>query len=77
MSPVSRILNVMIVDDEQEACDNLEYMLREYADVKLNVLGKYNTTKQAEQYIKQLQQFSLLSLGTTVFSPTPHGQYTP
>jgi two-component system LytT family response regulator len=45
----------MIVDDEQEACDNLEYMLREYADVKLNVLGKYNTTKQAEQHIKQLQ----------------------
>ncbi len=51
----SGILNVMIVDDEQEACDNLENMLREYVDVKMNILGKYNTTKEAEKHIMTMR----------------------
>ncbi len=51
----SGVLNVMIVDDEQEACDNLENMLREYVDVTINVLGKYNNTKEAEKQINALR----------------------
>lgn len=47
-------LNVIIVDDEKEACKNLSSILLEYVDPNINISGiAYNTT-EAEALIHQL-----------------------
>ncbi|MES2701685.1 MAG: LytTR family DNA-binding domain-containing protein [Bacteroidota bacterium] len=46
-------LNVLIVDDEQEACLNLQNILRDYVDDQINVVGIAHNTREAEQLIKQ------------------------
>lgn len=46
-------INVLIVDDEIEACENLSAMLHKYADI--NIVGTANTTTDAERMIVKLQ----------------------
>lgn len=48
-------LNLLLVDDEQEACINLQNILSEYVDKKINILGVAHSTKEAEQKIKTLK----------------------
>jgi len=45
------LLNVLIVDDEMEACTNLKHMLREYVDKEINIVGIANNTREAEAQI--------------------------
>lgn len=47
-------LNVLLVDDEREACTNLKTILLEYIDPELNILGIANNTSQAENLINKL-----------------------
>lgn len=47
-------INVLIVDDEPEACKNLENILQEYVGRSVNVVGTANSTRQAELLIRQL-----------------------
>jgi two-component system, LytTR family, response regulator len=47
-------IRALIVDDEQEACDNLANILNEYIDERLDILGCANSTKDAEKMIKKL-----------------------
>lgn len=44
-------VNVLIVDDEIEACENLKNILTEYVKQDVNILGTANSTRQAEQLI--------------------------
>jgi len=44
-------INVLIVDDELEACANLESILLEYVDEDINIVGIANNTKEAEKLI--------------------------
>lgn len=48
-------LNVLIIDDEIEACRNLKSILLEYIDPDINIMGIANSSAEAE---KQLQQFN-------------------
>src|ERR1700689_5825299 len=45
------LLNVLIVDDEMEACDNLKNILMEYVDKEINIAGIANNTREAEAQI--------------------------
>src|ERR1700740_2529996 len=44
-------LNVLIVDDEMEACANLQHILSEYVDKEINIVGIANNTREAEAAI--------------------------
>jgi two-component system LytT family response regulator len=46
-------INVFIVDDEIEACENLSTMLHKYTDI--NIVGTAYTTADAEEQIAKLQ----------------------
>lgn len=48
-------LNLLLVDDEREACINLQNILSEYVDKKINILGVAHSTKEAEQKIMLLK----------------------
>lgn len=47
-------LKVIIVDDEQEACDNIRNILALYPDLSINILDAANDTTTAEAQIKKL-----------------------
>jgi two-component system, LytTR family, response regulator len=47
------VINVLIIDDEKEACDNLENILTQYIDSSINILGVANDAAEAEELIKQ------------------------
>lgn len=52
-------INVVIVDDEREACINLQNILRTYVDQPINVIGVAHNTREAEQLVKDLQPDAL------------------
>jgi two-component system LytT family response regulator len=54
MSVSQTKLNVLIVDDEKEACINLRNMLIEYIDPEISIVGIAYNTKEAEEKIKEL-----------------------
>jgi two-component system LytT family response regulator len=45
------LINVLIVDDEPEACTNLENIVQEYMDKDIHVLGTCHNTREAERFI--------------------------
>jgi len=47
------LMNVLIVDDEMEACMNLHAILQEYVDKEINIVGIANNTKEAEKKIHE------------------------
>lgn len=47
------LISVLIVDDEPEACDNLEAILTTYAPDSIHIAGKATDTIQAEVLIRQ------------------------
>lgn len=51
MTSTQRPINVLLVDDEQEACDNLKNILTEYVDSDINIVGVAYNTREAEQQI--------------------------
>jgi len=50
-TPDHNRINVLIVDDEEEAVANLEHILLEYVDPTLNIVGRAHSTAQAETLI--------------------------
>lgn len=48
-------LNVLIVDDEREACLNLQRMLTEFIDGKISIAGTAHNTRDAEARIAVLK----------------------
>ncbi len=46
-------VNVLIVDDEKEACDNMRNLLKEYAEDDINIIGIANSTREAETLINK------------------------
>jgi two-component system, LytTR family, response regulator len=52
-------INVILVDDEQEACINLQNILRTYVNEPVNILGVAHNTKEAEQLVKELRPDAL------------------
>jgi len=48
-------LNVLIVDDETEACENIRNILLQYIDPEINILGIANDTLEAEKQIRFLK----------------------
>ena len=55
MPDIKATINVLIVDDEKEACANLENILKNYVDEGVNIVGTAHNTKEAE---KQINKFS-------------------
>lgn len=55
----SRPINVIVVDDEQEACINLQNILKTYVDEPINIMGVAHNTREAEQLVKELQPDAL------------------
>ena len=53
------IINVLIVDDETEACTNLENILLEYIDAAINIVGIAHNTKEAEKLIQKFEPGAL------------------
>lgn len=60
MPLASKAINVLIVDDEREACVNLENLLTQYVDDNVNVVGKAQSTSEAEQLIDKYAPDALL-----------------
>lgn len=54
MQPGKPMINVLIVDDEKEACANLENILNDYVHEGINIVGTANNTKEAERQINKL-----------------------
>jgi two-component system LytT family response regulator len=48
-------MNVLIVDDEKEACDNLSRILTEFVDDSINIIGTANNTIEASEKIEKLK----------------------
>ena len=46
-------LNILLIDDEIEACDNLRNILTTYVEPDINILGVAHDTKQAEILINE------------------------
>lgn len=53
MEPIKSI-DILIVDDEYEACSNLKNLIFEYVEPGLNIVGLAHNTKEAELMIKEL-----------------------
>lgn len=47
-------INVIIIDDEQEACSNLQNILNDYIEEKVDILAFANSTREAEEKILSL-----------------------
>src|ERR1700744_2013674 len=47
-------IKALIVDDEIEACNNLSYLLTNYFEKQITILGVANSTKEAEKKIELL-----------------------
>lgn len=58
-SPVTPALNVLIVDDEQDACTNLEDLLSGQSAATVQILGVAHNTMEAEKQITLLQPDAL------------------
>ncbi len=54
MSILNDYLNVLIVDDEENACTNLQNILKEFVDAAINVVGVAYDTEEAEKLIAKL-----------------------
>ena len=54
MSERTTRLNVILIDDEIEACDNLKNILLTYVDPNINIMGMAYDTTQAEQLIHEV-----------------------
>jgi two-component system, LytTR family, response regulator len=54
MTETEQIIDVLIVDDEKEACTNLKNIITEYFDDGINVAGKAHNTREAEKQISKL-----------------------
>jgi two-component system, LytTR family, response regulator len=52
-------INVLIVDDERGACENLKNILTEYAEDDICILGTANSTAEAELLIENTQPDAL------------------
>lgn len=48
-------LNILLVDDEPEACMNLAHLLNEYVSKNIRILGAVHNTRDAEAAIKAQQ----------------------
>jgi two-component system LytT family response regulator len=55
MSGSEPIIDVLIVDDEKEACANLKNIIADYFDDGINIVGKAYSTREAEKQISKLQ----------------------
>lgn len=55
MKAQNNALNVLLVDDEENACINLSNLLNNYIDEPLNILGVAHSTTEAEQKIHSLK----------------------
>ena len=53
MSAQEQRLNVLLIDDEIEACDNLQNILTTYIEPDINILGVAHDTAQAEKLIAE------------------------
>jgi two-component system, LytTR family, response regulator len=53
------VINVLIVDDEKEACANLAAILTEYVAGGINILGKAHSARDAEKQINKLRPDAL------------------
>ncbi|WP_118974359.1 LytR/AlgR family response regulator transcription factor [Taibaiella koreensis] len=47
-------LNVLLVDDEREACENLQNILSQFIDHPVNTMGFAHSTREAEEKIQEL-----------------------
>lgn len=54
MTSVSNTLNVLLVDDERKACNNLKQLLQEHAGASISVIGMAHSTNEAELLITTL-----------------------
>src|SRR4051812_17864958 len=52
-------INVILVDDEQEACINLQNILQTYVDEPINIMAVAYNTRDAEQLVRNLQPDAL------------------
>ncbi len=50
-APEQKKINVIIVDDEEEACANLKHILHEYVDPELLISAEAHSTAEAERMI--------------------------
>lgn len=55
LKTINTELNVLLVDDEENACINLRNLLSNYIEEPLNILGMANSTTEAEHLIAQLK----------------------
>jgi two-component system LytT family response regulator len=55
MTLPDHILNVLIIDDEIEACENLQEILLNYVAPEINIMGFAHDTDEAEKLIKELK----------------------
>ena len=53
MAKKGKAINVLIIDDEKEACDNLNNILTDYIDADIRILGIANDTTDAEKLINK------------------------
>lgn len=53
MTKKGKPINVLIVDDEKEACDNLNNIITRYIDAAINIQGIAHDTTQAEKLIEK------------------------
>jgi two-component system LytT family response regulator len=52
-------IDVLIVDDEKEACINLQFLLEKHFKNEINILGSVHSTKEAERAINELKPNTL------------------
>lgn len=60
MNTSPSILNLLIVDDEIEACYNLKNILGQYVDSSINILGHACSTTEAEKLIRKYNPDAVL-----------------
>lgn len=60
MPGTNNAINLLIVDDEEEACTNLKNILDRYIDTKIHVAGMAYNTREAEKLIKEFRPDAIL-----------------
>jgi len=55
MAQVSNTLNVLLVDDERKACNNLKQLLKEHIGPSISVIDMVHSTAEAELVIAKLK----------------------
>ena len=68
-------MNALIVDDEIDACLNIEYVIKKYFDASINHIQKAHSAKEAEGFMNEKKYIIAMTSHTLSATDTVRAIY--